>query len=202
MKKNQTPLAKRNARFLWLSAFIVVAMLGVSFAFVPLYRIMCQVFKIPVPRIAVGESAVSGAGIVKTDRVVDVRFVAEAARGVPIRFTPTDYKLRVHVGEPVLTAYTATNTSPRGIDGVAVHMVYSMGNQAKDGDVSRYIDLRQCFCFELQHYPGNEEKKLPLNFIITPDLPDDVHTITFAYTLFEALPNDPRIKKHTDDKKK
>ncbi len=36
---------------------------------------------------------------------------------------------------------------------------------------------------------------LPLNFIITPDLPAGVHTITFAYTLFKALPNDPRIRK-------
>jgi cytochrome c oxidase assembly protein subunit 11 len=194
-KSTKTPQQKKNERFLWLAGVIVVVMLGVSFAFIPLYRIFCQALSIPVPRIAVGEAPSVSGPIRETDRLVEVRFVASVGTGVPIRFAPLEYKRTVRVGEPVLTAYDAFNTSPAGMDGVAVHMVYGMGDVPDAGDMARYIDLRQCFCFELQHYPGNEEKRLPLNFVITPDLPKGVHTITFAYTLFKALPNDPRIRK-------
>jgi cytochrome c oxidase assembly protein subunit 11 len=193
--KNKTSLDKANARFLWIGAAVVVVMLGVSFAFVPLYRLFCQALSIPVPRVAVGEVGVAPKDVKPTDRMIEVRFVGDVAKGVPMTFAPMTYSMRVHVGAPVLTAYKAFNTSPVGMDGVAVHMLYGMGGRGKDGDIADYIDLRQCFCFELQHYPAGEEKMLPLNFIITPDLPAGVHTITFAYTLFKALPNDPRIRK-------
>jgi cytochrome c oxidase assembly protein subunit 11 len=182
----------KNTKLLVGLCFIALAMLGVAFSFVPLYRIFCQALSIPVPRVAVGEHGTMTRFKV-SDRTVEVNFVADAARGVPIRFAPMDYSLRVRLGEPVLTAYTAFNTSPLAMDGVAVHMLYGMGG-AEDGDVARYVDLRQCFCFESQHYPPGQEIRLPLSFVVTPDLPPGVHTITFAYTLFKALPDDPRIR--------
>jgi cytochrome c oxidase assembly protein Cox11 len=53
--------------------------------------------------------------------------------------------------------------------------------------VDEYVDLQQCFCFEEQIYPPNEEINLPLSFTITPDLPEGIHTITFGYTLYPAV---------------
>jgi cytochrome c oxidase assembly protein subunit 11 len=195
MVKPKLPAPRKHTKLLIVQIVVLLLMTAFAAAMVPLYSLLCHALNISVPRAAVGDVGVAGSGIKPTDRVVEVRFVGEVSKGVPMTFAPMTYSMRVHVGAPVLTAYKAFNTSPVGMDGVAVHMIYGMGGRGEDGDIADYIDLRQCFCFELQHYPAGEEKMLPLNFIITPDLPAGVHTITFAYTLFKALPNDPRVRK-------
>lgn len=170
-------------------------------AAVPLYRLFCQHFGIPVPRIITGSSAQAPANpaqqLANQNRTVTVRFTANSASGLPITFGPITYTQKVKLGQPVLTAYTAKNTVNKAYDGVAVHMLYAMGGDP-DIDIASYVDLQQCFCFAQEHYPANQEVRLPLSFTISPNLPAGVHTITFAYTLFEALPNDPRIKRTPD----
>lgn len=187
----------RNQKTLVVLTLYGLAMLGVAYAFVPLYRIMCQAFGIPVPSVLVGRAAEPKAMAGVSERTVTVRFVANQADKFPVLLEPVDFSMQVRLGERVLTAYRARNTSPTDKDGVAVHMLYAMGG-ANSIDVPSYVDLQQCFCFELQHYPASTEVTLPLSFAISPDLPKEIHTISFAYTLYEAMPNDPRIKKHTD----
>jgi cytochrome c oxidase assembly protein subunit 11 len=188
------PTRKNNGMAL-IRLVIAMGMLAFGFAFVPLYRMFCQAFGIPVPTVLVGQAAapkgVQEVGA-QDGRTVLVRFTANVGQGVPARFTPHDFSLRVKLGEPVLTAYEAQNTGNKDMDGVAVHMLYAMGGDG--GDVAKYVDLQQCFCFALQHYPAGETKMLPLSFLLTSDLPKEIHTITFSYTLFQALPNDPRLK--------
>jgi cytochrome c oxidase assembly protein subunit 11 len=186
---------RKHTKLLIVQIVVLLSMSAFAVAMIPLYSLLCHALSIPVPRVAVGEVGVAPTGVKPNSRTVEVRFVGDVAKGVPMTFAPMNYSMVVHVGAPVLTAYKAFNTGPVDMDGVAVHMLYGMGGRGKDGDIAQFVDLRQCFCFELQHYPAGETKMLPLNFIITPDLPAGVHTITFAYTLFKALPNDPRIRK-------
>ncbi len=183
-----------------LLALLALVMLGVGFAFVPLYRLFCQQFGIPVPTVVSAPTTGSKVVAGTSDRMVTIRFVAGTgtmANGMPlpIKFAPVIYTQRVRLGEPFLSAYTATNPTGTAMDGVAVHMLYAMGGALNDP--APYVALQQCFCFEQQHYPADTTVQLPLSFTISPNLPPDVHTITFAYTLFEALPNDPRVKNHT-----
>jgi len=182
----------KNTRLLLILIAIILGMAAFTAAMVPLYKLFCQQLGIPLPSIAVQSSGPLPAEI--SQRTVTVRFTANTNAGVPIRFTPVAYNLKVRLGEPVFTAYEATNLSARAVDGVAIHMLYAMGGPP-DVDTPSYVHLQQCFCFEQQHYPGNQSVRLPLYFTISPDLPEGVHTVTFSYTLFEALPNDPRIKK-------
>lgn len=172
-------------RLLLVLCGVAVAMVGVAYSFVPLYRIFCSVMGIPVPSVLVGEAgtAKSYDPSAVTDRTVLVRFIGNAASGVPVSLAPVVRTLRVRLGEPALTAYAAENTSSLAMDGVAVHTIFAMGGQG-GFDINNYIELQQCFCFEEQHYPAHERVNLPLSFIVTPDLPEGVHTITFAYTLF------------------
>jgi len=44
----------------------------------------------------------------------------------------------------------------------------------------------ECFCFNSQEFTANEEKAMPLQFIVDPDLPDYVDTITLQYTFFDT----------------
>ena len=189
----------KNAKLLLILLLLTFVMLGVGYAFVPLYRMFCQAFGIPVPDVMVGRAG--EAKVVeqlddRPDRWVTVRFMANEAQGMPVELKALDRKLRVKLGESVLTAYEAYNAASTPIDGVAVHMLAGLGRD--NVLVDNYVDLQQCFCFEYQRYPGKEEVNLPLSFTITPDLPEGIHTITFSYTLFEAtddkVKNDTRIK--------
>ena len=188
-----------RTRTLLMIAAAFAASVALTVFAVPLYNLMCEKLGITRPTIPLGQSG----AVVKAQtltpaqatRRVTVRFTANTASGVPIEFHPLTHTLQVPLGQPVLTAYAANNPSPKAMDGVAVHMLYAMGGP--DGtDVAQYVALEQCFCFAAQHYPANKEINLPLSFTLSPDLPAGIHTITFAYTLFEALPDDPRIREH------
>lgn len=179
-----------NLRLLVILFGVALGMLGLSYAFVPLYKLFCQTFGIPVPSVMVGEGPDETASIELSDRVVTVRFMANQAQGVPVRLAPVLRSAKIRVGEPFLTAYTAKNLSADEFKGTAVHTIFSMGGT--DGaDVTSHVALQQCFCFEEQVYPEktvNDGKvNLPLSFTLTGDLPPEVHTITFAYTLFETV---------------
>jgi cytochrome c oxidase assembly protein subunit 11 len=189
---------KNTTRTLVLCLGVLVFMVGFTAAAVPLYYLLCQALGIANP----GQISANPVNVDKdtgevSNRTVTVRFIANTAKGVPVQFAPLTTSMRVRLGEYALTAYAAHNTRPAAMDGIAVHMVYGMGGNA-GSDLLEYIDLQQCFCFESQHYAGNTSVRLPLSFRILSTLPEGVHTLTFAYTLFEALPNDPRAKKHAE----
>lgn len=186
----------RHTRTLIICLLALTSSIILTICAVPLYNLLCKHLGITNPTILTGPSAPQEnlpATYSNANRVITVRFTANTQAGVPLTFHPLTYTMRVPVGQPVLTAYAAKNLAPQGIDGVAVHMLYAMGG-AQDVELAPHISLQQCFCFAQQHYPANTEIRLPLSFTILPSLPEGVHTITFAYTLFRALPNDPRIK--------
>lgn len=194
--KNPFRHLSKNARTALACVGMLMFMVAFTAAAVPLYYLLCRSLGIANPGVisASGADLRGDTGAV-SDRMVTVRFISNVNKGVPVKFTPLATSLRVRLGDYALTAYSATNTSPQAMDGVAVHMLYPMGGDT-GSDIAKYVDLQQCFCFESQHYPGSSTVKLPLSFRILPTLPEGVHTITFAYTLFEALPDDPRIKNH------
>tara|TARA_R110000868_G_scaffold218576_2_gene469075 strand:- start:5118 stop:5669 length:552 start_codon:yes stop_codon:yes gene_type:complete len=176
---------KNNNRLLIILTIIAFGMLGLAYAFVPLYNAFCKLIGTPVAQIATPSSEGKTMGDIQ-ERVVTIRFIGNSAEDVPVKLEPVVTKMRVHINQPVLTAYKAKNFSSEGIQGVAVHSLIAFGNEGEEGDVAPYVDLQQCFCFEEQYYPANEDIQLPLSFFVTEDLPKTVHTINFSYTLFEA----------------
>lgn len=186
----------KNTKLLLMLIAVAIGMLGVGYAFVPLYKVFCQAFGIPVPEIMVGkagEAKVISVPKGAPDRFVTVRFMANEAQGMPVELSALDKKIRVKLGEPTLTAYSAYNAAQKPIDGVAIHMLAGLGRA--NTLIDEYVDLQQCFCFEQQRYPAQQEVNLPLSFTVTPDLPEGVHTITFSYTLFEST--DKAVTKST-----
>jgi cytochrome c oxidase assembly protein subunit 11 len=83
--------------------------------------------------------------------------------------------------------YEVTNNTGRAITGQAIP---SYGPQ----QAVRYFGKLECFCFAKQTLQPGETRKMPVVFVIDPQLPADLTTITLSYTFFEVEgANDGRI---------
>ena len=67
-------------------------------------------------------------------------------------------------------------------DGKVAHAVPSVSPVAA---AEHFVKI-ECFCFNSQEFQAGEEKAMPLQFIVDPDLPDYVDTITLQYTFFDT----------------
>ncbi len=168
---------------------VVLFAFGFSFSMVPLYRIACEkVFGVRLER---GPSDAGDAqAATRNDRVVTVMFDGGVNSKLPWQFAPSQQSLKVHPGQIYDASYLARNTSDRDMVGSAVPSV-------TPARASKYFNKTECFCFTAQTLAAGERRDLPVRFIIDPDLPDDVHTITLSYTFFKndlltaRLPNKP-----------
>ena len=85
-------------------AAVIFAMIGVSFAAIPLYRVFCSVTGYAgTPQI--GPQAAPGA----TRQIMTVRFNANVNPNLPWDFAPQQDAVRVPLGQDQLAYYTATN---------------------------------------------------------------------------------------------
>src|SRR5690606_34852776 len=161
-----------------LAKMLVVAVLAFGFAFslVPLYRIACE--KLLGVRLEGSAAIDAGKGAVNADRLVTVQFDGGVNSKLPWEFNPNQMTMQVHPGELYETTYYARNTSDRTIVGSAVPSV-------APARASAYFSKTECFCFTAQTLLAGETRDMPVRFIIDPDLPDDVSTVTLSYTFFK-----------------
>lgn len=176
----QSPeLQRRNRRTLAASLAVVAAMVGLSFASVPLYRVFCQVtgFGGTPQRVAQLSDTVG-------ERTMTIRFTADLSPELPWEFAPEVGKVEVKVGEAAMVRFRAKNLSRTPLVGTATFNV----SPDKAGP---YFDKVQCFCFTRQLLQAGEEEFLPVTFFVDPSIVDDpnlseVRTITLSYTFFRA----------------
>src|SRR3546814_13592640 len=50
---------------------------------------------------------------------------------------------------------------------------------------SGYFSKTECFCFTAQTLAAGEARDMPVRFIVAPDMPENIHTITLSYTFFK-----------------
>lgn len=167
---------------------VVVAMAGLAFAAVPLYRVFCQVtgFGGTTQR---AESAPAEIG----SRIVTVTFNADiAGQDLPWDFrVPDEAKVQVHVGEDRLVYFHAKNTGSVPMVGVATFNVTPF----KAGP---YFKKVACFCFSEQMLSPGESVDMGVSFFVDPAIDKDpnlrdVNTITLSYTFFRAKDEKARL---------
>src|SRR5688572_25139246 len=154
---------------------VALAAFGFTFALVPLYRIACE--KVFGVRLEQGPAQVAAA-TAKTARMVTVQFDGGVNSKLPWKFEPKQLTLQVRPGEQYEAMYFARNTSERAIVGSAVPSV-------APARASGYFSKTECFCFTAQTLQAGETRAMPVRFIVDPNLPDDVKTITLSYTFFK-----------------
>ena len=56
---------------------------------------------------------------------------------------------------------------------------------------ARFLNKTECFCFNNQPLAAGEDAELAVVFIIDPDLPASVNTVTLSYTIFDITDRVP-----------
>jgi len=152
-------------------------MFGFGFALIPLYSVFCVLTGINGKTGRIEQSAASQGGVDET-RWVTVNFVANV-NDVAWDFGPIERQVRVHPGELKKVVFYAENRSGRDMVGQAVPSL-------SPGEAAKYFKKTECFCFSQQPLKAGERKDMPVRFVIDPDLPKNIRTVTLAYTFFES----------------
>ncbi|MGB0964878.1 MAG: cytochrome c oxidase assembly protein [Litorivicinus sp.] len=167
--------ATRIRRTLIKGVMVGVAMFGFGFALVPIYDIICEVAGINGKT---NTQAYTGSAEVIEDREVRVIFMSVNGGAMPWRFRPEVNEMIVKPGQVYDTAYFAENLTGRDLVAQAVPSV-------SPGYAAAHMNKIECFCFEQQPLAGGQDTRMPLQFMVDPDLPASVRAITLNYTLFD-----------------
>lgn len=166
-----------NIRLAINAAALAVAMLGLAYASVPLYRLFCQVtgFGGTTQEGAVAPGAVG-------DRRITVYFNADTDPALNWTFKPGEREVSIKIGEQGLTHYVAVNNDATPSTGHAVYNVVPHG-------AGQYFVKIHCFCFENQTLKAHQKADMPVSFYIDPAILNDpdmknIQNITLSYTFF------------------
>jgi cytochrome c oxidase assembly protein subunit 11 len=165
-----------NKRVALICVAVFVAMVGASFAAVPLYRLFCQVTGFG--------GTVSQADAAPTkilDQTVAVRFDANV-RNLPWTFVTEQVSQDIRIGETGLAFFKVTNNSDRPLTGHASYNV--VPEQA-----GAYFAKLECFCFQDQTLQPGQSIEFPVVYFVDPGFAEDFETknateITLSYTFF------------------
>ena len=160
---------------------VAVVVFVLTFSLVPLYRIACEkVFGIRLEQgpSTPGSGRSQASAPAAKPRSITVQFDGGVNSKLPWEFHPEQLTMQVVPGELYETQYFARNRSDSAVVGSAVPSV-------APARASGYFTKTECFCFVAQTLQAGETRDMPVRFIVDPNLPADVKTITLSYTFFK-----------------
>ena len=162
---------------------LAVKLLGIalgSFAFgyalVPFYNVLCSITGLG-DQTALARRAVA---LEKPDlnRTITVDFMAQLPTIGSWTFHPLVRSLQIHPGKLYSAEYFAQNLT--GHDTVAQAVPNISPSKA-----AAYFHKTECFCFSPQRFAKDEEKTMPVRFIVDPSLPTYLDRITLSYMFYD-----------------
>jgi cytochrome c oxidase assembly protein subunit 11 len=177
-------LDTRNRRVGLYALIFALAMLGLGYASVPLYRLFCQATGFGGTTQRVSEQ--QAARIVATKDTISIRFDANVDRAMPWRFRPALVTDTAQLGGRRMAIFLAKNLSDKPITGRASFNV-------EPEQAGKFFNKVQCFCFTEQTLQPGQEVRMPVVYFVDPKIrsdPDarDVEQITLSYT-FHTVAN-------------
>ena len=176
MKRRDTK-SKVSRKLLLQLVAMTVASFAFGFALVPLYDVFCEITGLRTTF----ESADSESLNMQPDpnRIVTIEFIASRNQNAPWEFKPSVTKMKVHPGKLYDTTFFARNLTDTPLIGVATP-------DLSPATASKYFQKTECFCFNEQAFAANEERDMLVRFIVDPELPAYVDTVTLSYTFFTS----------------
>lgn len=170
------PPTRSNASLATNLALVACGMLALAYASVPLYNLFCNITGYG------GTTRTAPKAPGSIGKTITVTFNADINGELPWRFTPSQEKVKVSIGEQSLAHYVAENNSDKPVTGRAVYNVTPFAAGA-------YFNKIECFCFTEQTLKPHQRVEMPVLFYIDPAIKSDPElknatTITLSYTFF------------------
>ena len=174
------PSVRGNTLFATAIVLTIFAMVGMSFAAVPLYRMFCA---------ATGYGGTPGVGLAQapgaTSQTIRVRFNADTDPALPWTFLPDQQEVSLNLGDEQIAFYHAVNRADHPVTGMALYNV-------TPEKVGRYFHKTACFCFNRQTLSADQSMEFPVSFWVDPAIRTDPNTadvrvVTLSYTFFSSL---------------
>ncbi|MBU6269353.1 MAG: cytochrome c oxidase assembly protein [Sphingomonadales bacterium] len=174
---------RRNTRVAMLAALGALAMLGMGFAAVPLYRMFCQATGFGGTPLRANEAQAAGVRAVAGAKMT-VAFDANLDANLHWRFRPEQGKRMVPIGVRSLAFFEAENLTDAAITGQATYNI-------EPEQAAKYFNKIQCFCFNQQTLAAHQSVRMPVVFYVDPKVLDDpelkgLQQITLSYTFHKA----------------
>lgn len=166
---------KQTKRLVVRLATAALAMFGFGFALVPLYEVFCDITGLNGKNFNEGPAEVTA---VDRSRTVKIQFVTVNPADMPWDFKPTVRSMRVHPGEDKHTTFYAKNSTTNWMVAQAVPSV-------TPSEAAPYLHKVNCFCFDRQPLDAGTDTEMPLLFVVDPELPEHISTITLSYALYD-----------------
>ena len=171
-------LRNKNSIIGWKLAVVAVAMFGFGYLMVPLYDAFCELTGLNGK---VGRTEVVEIKEMQTDtsREVTIEFIANRNLSMNWQVEPKVDKLKVHPGKTYTTHYQVKNLTSTDMVGQAVPSISPVAATA-------YFKKIECFCFTKQTLRAGETRDMAVRFVVAPNLPKHLATISLAYTFFDV----------------
>ena len=187
-----SPGARRNALIPALVVGVFCAMVGLTYASVPLYRAFCEATGFGGTT-QVAKLAPSSQGA----RTINVSFDGNVGPGLPWTFEPEVQQITLRTGETATVYYKVRNNAGRPTTGRAEYNV-------SPPVVGAYFDKIACFCFSEQTIEANATVEMPVVFFLDPALEKDktlaaIDAVTLSYTFYPVrTPSPPPVATTAD----
>ena len=157
-----------------------ILMFGFGYLMVPIYDVFCDLTGLN-GKTGTISSAQASQMQVDTNREIKVEFTSNINNNGAWEFRPVEPIMTVHPGKPYTTTFIAVNKLDKAVISQSVPSVTP--NKA-----AAHFDKTECFCFTEQKFEALEKREMPVTFVVGTAVPEDVDTITLAYTLFTKDP--------------
>jgi len=175
---------RSNTRIAVACFAVFAAMVGVSYAAVPLYQLFCQVtgYGGTTQRVTQYSDKV-------LDRKITVRFDGNTSSGLPWDFKPVQREVTMPIGQTTQIAYQARNLFSKPTGGRATFNVTPQLAGA-------YFMKVECFCFTDTTLQPGETMDMPVVFYVDPEIVNvpelkNINTITLSYTFYPTAADKP-----------
>ncbi|NJN53103.1 MAG: cytochrome c oxidase assembly protein [Gammaproteobacteria bacterium] len=166
-----------NAQTAIKLSLAAVGMFAFAFALVPLYDLLCEVTGLN-GRTGGAYTYEAAKTQVDDSRLVKVNFITNTNEGMVWKFWAESPVVQVHPGELTEVNFFVRNPTNRVMVAQAIPSL-------APGNAAEFFHKTECFCFERQVLQPGEELEMPMRFLVAPELPKYVQSVSLSYSLFD-----------------
>ena len=177
-------LTPQERRRLWKHGFVVVGMFTFAFALAPMYQAFCEitgwggVIEGASGAERAAQMVAAGNHGEISERTVQFMMTAEKERRASVEFSNPKGVRDITPGKLFHAAYAIKNTADEA-------KVFRATFRLSPGEAGGYVKKLYCFCWDDITLQPGEEKQLPLQMIVSPDLPRRIGYLTLHYTVYD-----------------